>query len=521
MRLHPPSLVFALAILVGTPACTGLTDEHGRDAAEGEADGEDARPDIAVTLYQGPLELFMEYPAFVVGQDSPLIAHFTDTRDDLGFSWVTSGRVVVRLAYEGGGEETFVADELLRNGIFKPVVKPTQTGPATLSLTLTDHPAAGTVRVGSVTVFGSAAEASAAVAEDDSGEATVGYLKESQWKTVYATAEAELRPLRGGVQATGELGPVAGQAGELVAPFAGRLVPGRRVPHVGMEVSKGELLGHVVPIGGDRAEAQLARSRGEVQLQQAQRAAERAELLHPAVVSAQELETARAKVAVAEAEVAAAKRQLAAWTGHAGAGTGFEFRAPVDGVVTWANILPGQVVGAGERLISIVNVERLWLEAHVFETDAVNVDKAVGAMFTVSGSDKPIVLNQDNDARLIAVGAALDPITRTVPVIFEFDNAVGLKPGSYAKVTVFTDDARPVLSIPAAAVVEDSGVPVAYVMEGGESFFKRRVTLGVRDGDYIEVLAGVSEGERVVSRGAYEIKLATASGAIPEHGHQH
>ncbi len=58
-------------------------------------------------------------------------------------------------------------------------------------------------------------------------------------------------------------------------------------------------------------------------------------------------------------------------------------------------------------------------------------------------------------------------------------------------------------------------------MDGGESFFKRRVTLGARDGDRVAIEAGVSPGERVVSRGAWEVLLSTSAGGIPAHGHQH
>jgi cobalt-zinc-cadmium efflux system membrane fusion protein len=57
-------------------------------------------------------------------------------------------------------------------------------------------------------------------------------------------------------------------------------------------------------------------------------------------------------------------------------------------------------------------------------------------------------------------------------------------------------------------------------MDGGESFFLRRVKTGVRVDGFVQILAGVAEGERVVSRGAFEIKLANAGG-IPAHGHQH
>jgi len=512
-------LRLAVCALLAVPvlACTGGANTEQEHAEDEEEEG---RPDLAVTLYQGPLELFMEYPAFTVGEPSPLIAHFTDTRNPEAFEWVTSGRVVVRLTY-AEGEDVFTADELLRNGIFKPIVVPTQAGEARLTLTLEDHPAAGTVDVGPVVVHPDLDAAMASAEEEAAGEATVGYLKESQWKTVYATALTEKLPLRGGVRATAELKPVAGQAGELVAPFAGRVVPGRRVPFIGMKVKRGELLGQVLPIGGDRAEAQLAFSRAEVQLTLAEKAAQRAESLHPAVVSDKELEVAKADLEVAKAEVSAARRRLATWSGNAGSGSGFELRAPVNGVITWADVVPGQVVDAGERLIAVVNTEKLWLVAQVYEADSARIEETVGAMFTVSGLDQPIVLDQDSGASLIAVGAAVDPITRTVPVIYEFDNPGNLKPGMYAQATIFTEGARPVLAIPNQAVVEDNGVPIVFVMDGGESFNKRRVALGVRDGAHVEVVSGVADGERVVSRGAYEIKLATTSGAIPEHGHQH
>ena len=67
MRQHAARLLFALAILGPTLACWGPLD--ARDGAGEEAAEGDGRPDIAITLYQGPLELFMEHPAFVVGSD--------------------------------------------------------------------------------------------------------------------------------------------------------------------------------------------------------------------------------------------------------------------------------------------------------------------------------------------------------------------------------------------------------------------------------------------------------------------
>jgi hypothetical protein len=56
---------------------------------------------------------------------------------------------------------------------------------------------------------------------------------------------------------------------------------------------------------------------------------------------------------------------------------------------------------------------------------------------------------------------------------------------------------------------------------GGETFEKRDLTLGLRDGNWVQVVTGITEGERVVTKSAYAVRLASMSSAIPSHGHAH
>jgi membrane fusion protein, heavy metal efflux system len=70
-------------------------------------------------------------------------------------------------------------------------------------------------------------------------------------------------------------------------------------------------------------------------------------------------------------------------------------------------------------------------------------------------------------------------------------------------------------------LVEEQGNFYVYVQTEGESFQKRNVTLGAQDGRRVQLLSGVAAGERIVTKGAYMIKLATQSGAVPAHGHEH
>ena len=71
------------------------------------------------------------------------------------------------------------------------------------------------------------------------------------------------------------------------------------------------------------------------------------------------------------------------------------------------------------------------------------------------------------------------------------------------------------------ALIEEQGLFFVYVQLEGESFTKREVKLGGNDGINVQIISGISEGERVVTLGAYNIKLSVASGSLPAHGHEH
>lgn len=75
--------------------------------------------------------------------------------------------------------------------------------------------------------------------------------------------------------------------------------------------------------------------------------------------------------------------------------------------------------------------------------------------------------------------------------------------------------------MPRSAIIDDGGQPVVYVQTGGETFARRPVRLGLRGADYIAVESGLEAGERVVDRGAYQIRLAAAAPAEAGHGHAH
>lgn len=113
-------------------------------------------------------------------------------------------------------------------------------------------------------------------------------------------------------------------------------------------------------------------------------------------------------------------------------------------------------------------------------------------------------------------------MSRTLLVRFLVPNPDGeLRPGMVGVMRLASTVHKDAVALPASAVVLEHGQPSAYVMLEGETFQKRELQLGIRDGDFVEVLAGIQPGDRVATRGANAVKLAALSPAAFGPGHVH
>ncbi|MEE8130141.1 MAG: hypothetical protein V3T48_07635, partial [Vicinamibacterales bacterium] len=141
----------------------------------------------------------------------------------------------------------------------------------------------------------------------------------------------------------------------------------------------------------------------------------------------------------------------------------------------------------------------------------------IGAELDAPGFEAPVAFD-----RLISVGRVVDPISRTVPIVYERVNVDSpLAVGQSVTLRLFTSASQQGIAIPEAAVVDDGGQPVVFVQTGGESFARRAVRLGSRGGGFVQVVNGVEVGERIVTYGAGLIRLAALSPSVPAHGHIH
>jgi RND family efflux transporter MFP subunit len=191
----------------------------------------------------------------------------------------------------------------------------------------------------------------------------------------------------------------------------------------------------------------------------------------------------------------------------------FPLQAPISGIITQVNFTPGQQVEAGASLFTIMDLSRVWIEAKIYEKDLAVVTNAKRATFKVAAFPNEVFTIENNDkGKLLTVSPVVDPQTRTLSVIYEVTNPGGqLRDGMFAEITIDTTGDREVLAVPKEAVVDDQGKKIVYVFVGGERFEKRTVTLGAQGQTMIEMTSGLKPGERVVTRGIYQLR-SVASG---------
>jgi membrane fusion protein, heavy metal efflux system len=538
--MRPTSLLFLSALALaacdrlptgkGDPAQAAHTAKHEGGHAHGPAAQ-------SITHFTDRTELFVEFPALVVGAESPFAAHLTWLSDasvnsatgpvsasGAGFKPVTEGRVAVLLTGGGRAEERFEVDAPTSPGIFRPVAKPQHAGKRQLALRVEIKDSVIVHELGEVPVFPDqrTAELNKPKEEEDAGE--ISFLKEQQWKIDFATAPVSKRRIRDAVAATGTIRAAAGGEALLAAPASGLIAAaGPSFPRVGQTVKKGEVLAYLIPrLGGeaDAATLELAVRRAELELHHAKHERERLQGLYAQeAVPERRVVEARNQEQLARAELESAQKRRAPYQGGAG---GLPLRAPISGVLADVKTAPGGAIEASQPLFHIADLGRLWLEARIPESQLGRLKQPSGAWFRIDGFDETFELEVGKNAHLAALGGVVDKESRTVPLILEFDNpGMQLRVGLSAQVHVLTDKAREVPAAPVSAVLDDGGQAVVFVQRGGEAFERRQVVLGARDGDFVEVRTGLEAGERIVTLGAYDVRLAAAAPAAMGHGHAH
>ncbi|HEX6096261.1 MAG TPA: efflux RND transporter periplasmic adaptor subunit [Thermoanaerobaculia bacterium] len=517
--MNPVKRMTALLLIIAALAC----GKHEHEEAEAPE-----REGLTFTHFTDRTELFVEFDALAKGAESAFAAHVTRLSD---FKPLATGTVTAILSEGGAPEERFTANAPSVPGIFRPVAKPQHAGRRRLVFEIAFDGAVSRHDLGMMTVFESEQAAIAAAPKEEEAGGGIVYLKEQQWKTEFATAPVAEGEVRGSVPANGVLRPRPDGEARVGAPAGGRFLARGNYPQIGMTVARNQVLGVIaprVPTDVDPSSLNLDVQRAQIALQQAQAERTRLEaLLAQEAIPERRVTDARRAEQTARADLQAAQSRLAQYRGTQSATGGesggrFEVRSPVAGTIVAVTVAPGEFVEDGRELFHVVDLTRLWLELQIPEGQIGQVQSSNSVWFQPEGFPTAFEVGPAAGGRVVASGGVVSEKTRTLPLIFEVPNRNGqLKSGMFVRAQVFTAATQRGIVIPLSSVVDEDGQPVAYVELEGELFERRPLKTGTRQGDVVQILEGLEPGDRVVTRGAYNIRLQAASGAVPAHGHAH
>jgi membrane fusion protein, heavy metal efflux system len=501
-------------------ALNGCSDHHHHAHNEQQSATDRQRGgEVSITHLSETTELFVEFPKLVVGTEASFAAHITRLSD---FSALGEGEVTVHLSGGGHPEEIARAPVSANAGIYRPTLTPGYAGKRRLVFHVNAPPIRATHDLGELEVYANR-DAAQAARESEQTQAGITFTKEQQWKTAFGVAPVSERAVRESIEVNATVRARPSGEAHIAAPGTGLLRAGPQgFPQIGSQVKSGQIVAYLLPrMAGDvdAASLELAVARARIEHEHAKHDRERLEKLYAIeAIAEKRLRDARQVEDVTGAQLKAAQRRAGTYSDGAG---GIPLKTPIGGTVVAVAASPGAAVSDGQTIAQIADLSRVWLEAKVPEAEIPRLPSPTGVFFKLPGDEHATVLEAGRNARLVASGGMVDRDSRTVPVIFEFDNARRLRVGMNLQVSLYTGRVLNGPALPLSAVVDDGGQSVVFVQLGGESFERRPVQTGLRDGDWVAITRGLKSGERVVTKGAYEVRLAAAAPATAGHGHAH
>ncbi len=194
-------------------------------------------------------------------------------------------------------------------------------------------------------------------------------------------------------------------------------------------------------------------------------------------------------------------------------------KAPISGYVTKIDVQKGGFVDEGAQLVTITSGRKVVVRADVPANHFDIIEGITSANFRTPYNNKTYSV-KDLGGKMISKANTVAEGGYTVPVKFLVGNVEHIATGTALEVFLTLQPQENVISLPVAALTEEQGAFYVYKKVCKESYEKVLVKLGESNGHDVKILSGVNPGDVIVTKGAYFVRLAGASSAIP-HGHAH
>ncbi|MDO5442533.1 MAG: efflux RND transporter periplasmic adaptor subunit, partial [Bacteroidia bacterium] len=320
--------------------------------------------------------------------------------------------------------------------------------------------------------------------------------------------EVAFRPFSSVIRTSGTILSASGEEAVISATTSGVFHFSGKAPTEGSYIAKGSVFAVINTQnvdGGDPV------SKARAALETAEKEYQRdIELLKDNIISISHYDQSKL-------EYEQAKAAYEALTSGGYSGGGLNVLSPLSGYVRNIYVSEGQYVNTGEALAVLSQNRKLQLRAELPEKYYSLLKDIVSANFVTS--DGKVWSLDELGGRILSYSRSSS--NHFLPVTFEFDNRVSAAPGSYVDIYLKGREQQDAIVVPVEAVTESQGVYNVFVQHEEDAFLKRQVEIGSSDGLNVQILSGLTPGDKVVVKGAVQIKLASVSAVPSGHNHQH
>lgn len=363
-----------------------------------------------------------------------------------------------------------------------------------------------------IAVFATAEEAEKALGGEAENENAITFLKEQAWKMEFETTPVVKKEVYQTISTSGVWKVAPSDQQTLVAPATGRVNFSSGILTEGSAVKKGQLLMTISSTGLTSNNLSAEIQKAKANYEQAKSEYERKKALYESkIVPKSEFEQVEQKYQLAKTNYETLS------SGYSGGGK--PITAPMDGFIKSIQAVNGGFANQGDALVTVTSQTTSLLEVKLspkYSTALQNIQNLWYQPKQGSWSS----LNEKG-GKILSVSRVVEADQPLISVFAAVNEEVEMPVGSFTEAQLAVGNGTEGIVVPITALMENYGNYSVIVQLSGESFERRNVTIGQRNGGEVEIIKGLSLGEIVVTKGAYQVKMASMSGQAPAHGHSH
>lgn len=498
-------LVFLILSMFLLFSCQNKTNTAGEEDLHDHSE-----VNIKRTAYNSDFEVFAEITPFVNGEASGILAHFTKLPD---FKPLENAKVTASLIIGTKGIRQTL-EVPTRKGIYLFQLQPEVTGKGKLVFDIQTSESNYSITIPDIEVFADDHDAihEAEEALNDNPNA-ISFTKEQSWKVDFATGLPESEAFGSIIKTTAHVQSTFTDEIILTAKTNGIATFQKNLSE-GSEVIAGYTL---LSVSGEA----FADNNPQVRLVEAKNNFEKAEINYQ-----RNIELAKDKI-VSEKALLESKNEFENAKivyenlKYNFAEKGQKISSTKSGFIRQIYVNNLEYVEAGTPILSIIQNKNLFLKADVQQKYINDLPFISTANIRIPQNNKVFTLDELN-GKIVAFGKNVSEDNFMIPITLQIENRKGIIPGSFVEIFLKTKTNKQAITVPNSALLEEQGNFFVLVQLTPESFEKRQVSTGKSDGINTEIISGIGANDRLVTRGAVLVKLASVSNSIDPHaGHVH